>query len=149
MTNKPTGPIVAKSVRLTPIVHESYSGRRTAWAVAITWLDGTESLCHTGHGHQTKQAAKACVTRELRRRSKAAENARENEMTETKAAADLVPGDIVHYNGDVSWRMVAVETETDKTVTWWFTYERCEFSPSRVGTDGFWRFRKGTKVRIN
>jgi hypothetical protein len=67
----------------------------------------------------------------------------------TKIATELVEGDIVHYNGQTSWKLGPKLKETEKTITFRIEIIRSDWSPQAVGRPGTWRFRRGTEVCVD
>lgn len=68
-------------------------------------------------------------------------------MNITIPARDLQEGDVVHYNAQVSWRITAL-SHGARTVTTKFVFERCEFSPERVGKAADHRFKATTELNV-
>ena len=69
-------------------------------------------------------------------------------MTERIKAATLQVGDIVHISTGVAGRVDEILAVTDKTISYRFTYTRCDSYPSSVGTSRSNSHRLQTVLRI-
>ncbi|MFA5709942.1 hypothetical protein [Mycolicibacterium sp.] len=70
-------------------------------------------------------------------------------MAISTEAAKLQVGDIVHIASGVSGRVDKIIGTTDKTITYQFTYVRCDPYPSSVGTSRSNRHQLRTVVEVD